>query len=513
MPLGGKGGGKACAYRRLFYTFKKVIDSVYAASRKEAYMSKNEQVKLKRALGFPASYGAAVGLVVSSTAMFSVATVGSISGNATFISAFIALIPVMVTAFAFGELTAMLPSGGMIAEYTAPALGKFFGTFALLSGYIVLISTDGAMQIFMGGRALEYMTGIPGSPVAVVLLATIILINIIGVQFYGRAEASITVIMMIIYAIIGILGAFGAGGAEVVESQRGLLPDGGWPAVFGAVGTGIWFFIGFEFACPMAEENKKPYKNIPWGLILGLISIYIVDIIFIFGVVKYGNLADIGNSDMPQITAATYTMGKVGMFVLSTITLFAGFTTCNAYIAAFPRMLYGLSREGQVPKIFQRINPRFRVPIPGIVFTACMILSLLVYLIATGGHAETVLMFINTACICWLVMYIIAMLDVLVMRKRYPDYPRLWKAPAAWVTLPIGILGAIYAISTMTYVLLPACIIMAIIALYTIVWNKANGQPINEVAPLKEIADEIMQRSEPLPVWDEQVRAWIEAQD
>ena len=34
----------------------------------------NEHTKLKRALGFSASYGAAVGLVVSGTAMFSVSS-------------------------------------------------------------------------------------------------------------------------------------------------------------------------------------------------------------------------------------------------------------------------------------------------------------------------------------------------------------------------------------------------------------------------------------------------------
>ena len=58
----------------------------------------DEHTKLKRVLGFPASYGAAVGLVISGTAMFSVGNVGALSGNATFISAAIALIPMMATA-------------------------------------------------------------------------------------------------------------------------------------------------------------------------------------------------------------------------------------------------------------------------------------------------------------------------------------------------------------------------------------------------------------------------------
>ena len=111
-----------------------------------------------------------------------------------------------------------------------------------------------------------------------------------AIDYGGKICIQPTIIMMLIYLVMAILGAVGVGGGELMEHQQGLLPEGGWGDVFGAVGTGIWFFIGFEFACPMAEENVKPYKYIPWGLILGLISIYVVDIIFIRGVVAYGVL-------------------------------------------------------------------------------------------------------------------------------------------------------------------------------------------------------------------------------
>ena len=110
------------------------------------------------------------------------------------------------------------------------------------------------------------------------LLIIIVLVNIFGVEFYGRSEASVTIVMMITFAILAVVGSAGAGEALGWATPRpenaGLLPEGGWATVFGSVGVAIWFFIGFEFACPMAEENKKPYKNIPYGLIFGLITIY-----------------------------------------------------------------------------------------------------------------------------------------------------------------------------------------------------------------------------------------------
>jgi amino acid transporter len=472
-----------------------------------------EQAKLKRVLGFPSAYGAAVGLVVSGTAMFSVGNVGALSGNATFISAAIALIPMMTTAFAFGELTAMVPGGGMISDYTAPALGRFWATFALLSGYVVLIACDGGTQLVMGGLAFEQMIGVPQPVVSLILLAIIVFVNVFGVEFYGRSEATVTIAMMIIYFLLAILGTAGLGEsmgvAEVVPENAGLLPEGGWETVFGTVGTAIWFFIGYEFACPMAEENKKPYKYIPYGLILGLLTIYLVDIIFVAGAVRYTQLDVMATSPVPHVDAAEAILGFWGGIIMGIVTVCASFTTGNAYIAALPRMLYGMARENLVPGIFARIHPKYRVPMYGIIFTVFLISLTTIYISFNGGTSELILIFINTACITWLIAYIIAMVDVLVLRKKYPDFPRLWKAPFAWVTLPIGIIGAIYAIYTLSYVFLYALILMAVVATYAIIWNKAHGLPVNNKVPLENLVKDVRERSEYLAVWDEAVVDWM----
>lgn len=474
-----------------------------------------ERVKLKRVLGFPSSYGAAVGLVVSGTAMFSVGNVGAISGNATFIAAAIALIPMMAAAFAFSELTAMIPGGGMISEYTAPALGRFWATFALLSGYVVLIAADGGTQLVMGGLAFESLTGgvVPQWAVSLGLLIIIILVNIFGVEFYGRSEASVTIIMMVVFAILAIAGTAGLGESMGVATPRpenaALLPEGGWPTVFGSVGVAIWFFIGFEFACPMAEENKKPFKNIPYGLIFGLITIYAIDIIFVFGAVRYTDLEVMATSSVPHVDAATAILGQVGGITMGLLTVMASFTTGNAYISALPRMLYGMAREHLVPKAFAKLHPKYRVPTVGIWFTVCLILITTVIITISGGSSAMILTFIMTACITWLIAYIIAMVDVLVLRVKYPDFPRLWKTPIAWVTLPIGIIGALYAIYTLTAYLLYAIISMVVVAVYAIVWNKAHKLPINDKVPLESLVKEVRDRSEYLPIWDEAVADWL----
>lgn len=476
-------------------------------------MSTSTKTKLKRTLGFAPAFGAAVGLVVSGTAMFSVGNLAGTTGYATFIVAAIALLPMMAAAFAFGELAAMLPGGGMISDYTLPALGRFWAMFALLSGYVLLIACDGGTQIMMGGTSVESITGIPQVLVALLLFAVVIAINVIGVSVYGAVESWLTVGMVIIFALLGVLGILNVGetfGAAPYQPAPSLIPEGGWPIIFGSVGAAIWFFIGFEFACPMAEENKKPYRNIPYALIFGLITIYVVDSIFATAAAKYTSAEVLATSAVPQIEAAQAMMGNLGAVTMTVLTVLASFTTANAYCAALPRMLYGMAREGLMPHIFLRLSTRFRTPVFGIIFTALLMLVTIVYIGIEGTNAATVSSLISVACITWMISYAIAMIDVLVLRKRYPHFPRLWKAPAAWVVLPLGIIGVLYAIWTLSDYWIAACVAMIIVAIYVFVWMRIKGINPWERASLSETVRGIRETSEHLPGWDEAVVEWLE---
>lgn len=474
--------------------------------------------KLTRKLGFSPAYGAAVGLVVSGTAMFSVGNVTGTAGFATPIASLIALIPMMVAAFAFGELTAMLPGGGMISDYTLPALGRFWSTFALLSGYLVLISADGGAQVVMGGLSLQEIVHLPQIIGSLILFAIVVIINILDVGFYGKIESFATISMMVIFAAFvtisntGINESFGAG-AIVNHVSNGILPSGGWSTVLNSVGSCIWFFIGFEFACPMAEENKKPYKNIPYALIIGLISIYVMDALFSVAATKYTNLGDLSSSAIPQTIAAQAMMGKTGYIIMSVITVLASFTTANAYISSFPRMLYGLAREGLVPSFFGKINRKTHTPVNGILFTTVLIGALTTYITSKGANADVVSGLINTASITWMVSYAIAMIDVLVLRHKYPDYPRLWSAPIAKVTMPIGIIGVIYAIYTLKDSLPYALFCMFIVAMYSLIWSKYKGINLFTAIPIGQLANNIREHSEKLPEWDESIDSWCKKHD
>lgn len=471
--------------------------------------------KLKRVLGFGATYGAAMGLVVSGTAMFSVTQVAGQASHAVWITGLIGLIPIICAALAFSELSAMLPGGGMISDYTSPALGRFWGTLAVLGTYVLLAAADGSTQMAMSGYSLQDVTGIPAIITSLVFLVLCLFINLFDVGIYGKFAGALPIGMMIAYMVLAICGALGVGESMGIATPVGstFLPSTGWAGVFGAVGSSIWWYIGFENCCPMAEETKEPYKVIPKALFAALITIYLIDIVFSYAALKYTDINVLLTSGVSHIDGSRAMMGTVGAVVMSTITILASFTTANSQLAALPRMFYGLARQGQLPKAFGYVHPKYRVPIYGTITCFLLMFVCTIYICAQGGTAEIMNMFINIVCVAWLGCYILAMVDVLVLRKRYPDFPRLFKVPAPKVTFTIGIIGSIYAIYTISDYILFTLAWLAVVVIFIIVWNKAHKKPINEVTKLEDAVIMIRERTEYLPVWDEAVVDWLKSRN
>lgn len=471
--------------------------------------------KLKRVLGFGATYGAAMGLVVSGTAMFSVTQVAGQASHAVWITGLIGLIPIICAALAFSELSAMLPGGGMISDYTSPALGRFWGTLAVLGTYVLLAAADGSTQMAMSGYSLQDVTGIPAIITSLVFLVLCLFINLFDVGVYGKFAGALPIGMMIAYMVLAICGALGVGESMGIATPVGstFLPSTGWAGVFGAVGSSIWWYIGFENCCPMAEETKEPYKVIPKALFAALITIYLIDIVFSYAALKYTDINVLLTSGVSHIDGSRAMMGTIGAVVMSTITILASFTTANSQLAALPRMFYGLARQGQLPKDFGYVHPKYRVPIYGTITCFLLMFVCTIYICAQGGTAEIMNMFINIVCVAWLGCYILAMVDVLVLRKRYPDFPRLFKVPAPKVTFTIGIIGSIYAIYTISDYILFTLAWLAVVVIFIIVWNKAHKKPINEVTKLEDAVIMIRERTEYLPVWDEAVVDWLKSRN
>jgi APA family basic amino acid/polyamine antiporter len=95
------------------------------------------------------------------------------------------------------------------------------------------------------------------------------------------------------------------------------------------------------------------------------------------------------------------------------------------------RVFYSMSKDGLVPKVFSDVHPRFRTP-----YKSNMLFFVFTGLFA-GFLPEDIVG--EMTSIGTLFAFILVCIGVWILRKRRPDLPRAFKAPAVPVTSTLGV--------------------------------------------------------------------------
>src|ERR1700675_2517082 len=171
-------------------------------------------------------------------------------------------------AFIWAELAATLPEVGGQYAYLREA---YHPAVAFLYGWVLLlvIQTGGmaAVAITFARYFLE-LTGAhsPDWIIAMAALATLTLINCLGVKSGGRTQSALMVMKIVAIAALVIAGLVMAGKhvttATAAEQQWSL-------SSFGAAMVPVLFaYGGWQTANFLAAEVKEPKKNLPRGLLV-----------------------------------------------------------------------------------------------------------------------------------------------------------------------------------------------------------------------------------------------------
>jgi amino acid transporter len=352
-------------------------------------------VKLRRTLGFWQSLGAAVGLVVAGSTMVSLGNGFGLGGQAFILAALISMIMYAFVIFSFAELANMLPGAGMIGDYTAPALGRLLAIVSVLGGYLVLVSMAGGAEAIIAGATIQGVwEWMPPKAWAIGLTAIFCIVNLLGVKFFGRVQLAMTLVMMSTLAILGILGLVNAFGSARVDSVD--FNPGGWGQLPSLLAIGLWLYVGIEYVCPLSEEIKNPGKNIPRAMLWGIVIVFVCDCLFGLAGLNFFHADKLAGSAIPHLVMAEGIAGKGGLYVITLATVFASASSLDSHMAGVPRMLYGLAREGMLPRFFAWLHPRFRTPWSAILLCAAIIMLPLIMPIEIG----TIITVLLVACVC-----------------------------------------------------------------------------------------------------------------
>ncbi|WP_112179789.1 MULTISPECIES: APC family permease [Paraliobacillus] len=417
----------------------------------------------------------AVGIVVASSVMVSLGQGYGLGGPGFIIAMVVALLLNVLVAFTFAELSGMMPKAGGMVNYTLPALGPFVGMVSVLSGYVLVSMFAGGAEMYVAGVIVNDVFDLSISPtiVSVIFVAALVLVNIRGVKLFGKVQVALTSLMILSIVIIGLIGLTGTGSGEPLETSIEFNPLG--VGIFSLVALAFWLFVGIEFVTPMAEELKNPKVYIPLSMVLGLLIILVADLIFGNAAIKYVPLDVLANSDSPHMDTSTAILGRTGQIWMGIVTILATSSTLNTLLYAIPKMLQSMAELGQLPKVFAKLN-KWGTPWISIIFMGALMLMLVVANVTATSSITT---FILAGALCWCITYIIAHINVIVLRFKYPNMKRSFKSPLGVTFQIIGIIGMVFMVINIhpdpmmkTQIYQFAFVFLAFVVIFSLLWIK-----------------------------------------
>jgi APA family basic amino acid/polyamine antiporter len=205
----------------------------------------------------------------------------------------------------------------------------------------------------------------------------------------------------------------------------------GWSGIFRGAAVIFFAYIGFDAVSTAAQEAKKPQRDLPIGILGSLIIctiFYILVAGVLTGLVRYGQLA------VPDpIALGIDATGVNWLKPVVKVGAIAGLTSVVlVMLLAQPRILWTMAGDGLLPRVFEKVHPRYKTP-----YITTMITGSLVALVA-GLVPLSILG--ELVSIGTLLAFVLVCGGVMVLRYSQPDIKRPFRAPILPVTASLGIL-------------------------------------------------------------------------
>lgn len=464
--------------------------------------------KLKRELGFWDVFAVSAGAMISSGLFILPAMAFARTGASVILAYLLASIFVIPSVLSKAELATAMPRAGGTYFFVDRSLGPMVGLFSGLAGWFSLALKSAFAIVGMAILVDVVLTRFVGfglgpwqqKGVGVACCLTFTLLNVVSTKHSSRFQIVLVAVLLL------VLVAFALGGVRHIQMERfdGMF-HGDWLEIMACAGLVFVSFGGLTKVASVAEEVKRPGRDIPLGMIAACAVVMVLYLGVISVTVGVLDGAVLAQSDLPISIAANQFWGRTGFAVLGLAAIAAFVTTANGGILAASRSPLAMSRDQLLPASLSVISPRFHTPVLGILVTGGFMIAAIVFL-----DMEKL---VKTASTLKILLFMLTNLSVIVMREsRIQSYRPKFKSPfypfihiAAIVIygflivdmgpLPLLITAGFFLISVAWYLLYARRRVQRASAMMHIV-ERVTDKALQSVTLEDELRDILLERDE-----------------
>lgn len=456
-------------------------------------------------LGLPSAISTCVGLIVATSCLLSLGRGIGMAGSGFIFAMAVVVVLNIFQAFTFTELNSMMPNvDGGLGQYTLVGLGPGASILSNLSAYFIVNLLSCSVEMAMCGMVLHqlFLPMIPAPVISVAFLFLLLCVNLMGVDLFAKIQNVVVGLLLLSFLGMGVISFFNMGtGAAIPATQQATPSVTGLTGLVSMAGMAFWLFIGIEFVIPISKDLRKPKRDVPLAMILGVCVLFVLQSILGQGMTHYVDLNTLSTAEMPHMVFAQNLLGHAGSIWMGIVTLLAGISTANTVLGSVAKILCGMSQNEMLPKVFSKKN-RHDVPFVSLLVLAGGIGTIIVAGLAQSAGLSN--MVLAASCF-WLLSYILTNITVLVLRKRYPNHPgRNKKLTLLGIPQIICIVMDVFMIWNIAegderiLIYKIFAVFMAILVAYAVIWVKViKKKPLFQCARLEDV-NALTQDSEPI---------------
>jgi amino acid transporter len=335
----------------------------------------------KKNIGLVSATFLGISCVIGSGWLFSPYKTAAIAGPGALVTWVVSGAVMLLLALCFAEVASLYPKRGLSAIIPSLSHNKFFGFPFAIANWLGIVAVIG----LEADATIQYLMNLTptlrpylyvhdqltwaGNSLSITLVIIYCLVNYWGARTLTKANNVISllkVLVPIVTALIFISVAFHPVNFTYVS---GSLVPYGVKSIAGAIlTTGIIIsFNGFQSIVSFASEIKKPERTIPLSLVISLLfclCVYVLLQVAFIGAIPTEML----NNGWQQLQ---FSAPMIELSVLLGLSIFTSIIYFGATIApsgagvAFTgtatRMFTAMSRNGQMPALFNTSHPTYNV--------------------------------------------------------------------------------------------------------------------------------------------------------
>ena len=356
-----------------------------------------------------------------------------------------------LTAICYAELAGAVPVSGSSYSYAYATLGELpaMGVAACLlleygvSGAAVAVGWSQYLnELFdnlFGFTIPESLSQAPEQGGIINLPAMILIFLCTMLLVRGASESAKTNAAMVLIKL-GVLVLFIVLGLQGWNSDHfNDFAPAGLNGVTTAAGIIFFSYIGLDAVSTAGEEVKDPHRTMPLAIIIALVTVTTVYVLVTIVAVAAQPASEFDGQEAGLSAILENVTGHSWpATVLAAGAVISIFSVTLVVIYGQTRILFAMARDGMLPELFHKVNPRTLTPVNNTIIVA-VVIGLMAGFIPINFLAEM-------TSIGTLVAFLVVSIGVVVLRRTAPDLPRSFKVPGYPVTPVLAVLGCLWII-------------------------------------------------------------------